>query len=569
LRIPDLRTLGLCLALVAAVCAVYGQTAGHEFLLLDDDQYVSANGHVQGGLSAAGVRWAFTAFHAANWHPLTWISHMLDVELFGDWPGGHHLSSVALHAVNAVLLLLALHRMTGAFWPSALTAALFAVHPLRVESVAWVAERKDVLSGLFCMTTLLAYGAYARRPGVARYVPVFVSLALGLMAKPMLVTLPFALLLLDVWPLRRWADARASRRLILEKLPLLALAAASSAVTVLAQQSGAAVSTLQHVPFLLRVENAAVACVMYLAKTTLPVKLSYLYPHPGLDPGVPPSFHALAVAAAAALGLVTWLVLRARGRPHLAVGWFLYLGGLVPVLGLFQVGSQAFADRYAYLPLIGIYGMVAWGLRDLATRRPALLPGLKVGAPIVLVALAAASWNQVRVWRDSRSLFEHAVRVDPANFVARTSLGTLRNLAGDLEAATREYELALRVRPDHADALSALGVVRAKRGDLAGAQELLERAVSAFPSHPDAHYNLGLVLQGRGRIAEARAHYAEAARLRPGFVLAHYALGDVLAREGDRDGAAARFRRVLEIDPGHAGAREWLRRLQASSLQAR
>jgi hypothetical protein len=389
---PDIRALWVAVSLVAVVFAIYSRVHGHPFLLLDDDQYITNNGYVRQGLSVEGLRWAFTQFHAANWHPLTWLSHMMDWELFGAEASGHHLMSVALHAANAVVLLFALRSMTGTLWPSALVAALFAIHPLRVESVAWAAERKDVLSGLLCMTTLLAYAWYARRPGVGRYVAVLVSFALGLMAKPMLVTLPFVLLLLDVWPLRRWPtlagasdtsrfSTRASGPLLLEKVPLLVLTLASSVLTVMAQRVGGAVSTTESVSFGMRLANAVVSYATYLWKTVWPASLAYFYPHPAEAAEAPAAFFIATGISLVVIGMLTVLAFRDRSRPYVAVGWLWFLGMLVPVIGMFQVGSQAMADRYAYLPLIGIYIVIGWGLRDLAHRQPGLAPLLKLVVP--------------------------------------------------------------------------------------------------------------------------------------------------------------------------------------------
>ncbi len=409
-------------ALVAAVVIVYGATISFDFVGCDDPDYVTANVHVMNGLSLDGVRWAFTAFDQGNWHPLTWLSHMLDATLFPkDMPGQagwHHLTNLLLHAANTVLLFLVLKRLTQAHWPSAMVAALFALHPLHVESVAWVAERKDVLSTFLGLLAMAAYARYVERPSVSRYLPIFFLLALGLMAKPMLVTLPFVMLLLDYWPLERLGRGRPLRLPILEKLPLLALAAASSVVTFFAQQSSGAVMGLQDCPFSLRLGNAMFSYVMYLWKMVWPQDLALLYAFPFNLP----LWYALASAAAVAAvtALVIW---QTRRRPYLAVGWFWYLGMLVPVIGLVQIGAQARADRYTYLPLVGIFIMVAWGAADLLAfwrRRWMVL------APAAIAVLAACGWlasRQVAVWADTGTLFRHAIASGAELASAHYSLG--------------------------------------------------------------------------------------------------------------------------------------------------
>ena len=497
---------------------------------------------------------------------------MLDVELFATDAGKHHLVGVALHAANAVLLLLVLRWMTGATWRPALVAALFAVHPLRVESIAWASERKDLLAGLFWMTTLAAYAWYARRPGVGRYLTVVLSLGLGLMAKPMLVTLPFVLLLLDCWPLRRWSllgiDGERSQprpvkpgRLLLEKLPLLALAAGSSAVTILAQGAGAAISTTDAVPLGLRAVNACASYGRYLWKTLWPANLAYFYPHPAGSPDAGSGFWLTAAISVVALVGISYLILRDRSRPQLAVGWLWFLGTLVPVLGLFQVGAQAWADRYAYLPLIGIYIALAWGLAELAARWPGRSVAIHAGVALVVTLLAIVAAKQAATWRNSRTLFEHAVEVTRNNHVARTHLGTVLNVAGDLPGAEAHYRAALAIEPDYADAHSALGIVFGKRGDLSRAASHFERAVQAAPQHPDGHYNLGLVLRSRGDLDGAERLFREAIRLRPGFAKAWSGLGQLQEARGDPAGAIEHHRRALAINPAHEPSRRALDRL--------
>jgi len=390
----DCRTAAVvCGALVLAVAAVFGQTLGFDFVDLDDPEYVYENVELQRGLTADGVLWAFTTTQSGNWHPLTWLSLTADYALYGLNPRGYHLTNVLLHAASAVLLFLVLRRMTGDLWPSAFTAAVFAVHPLHVESVAWVAERKDVLSGLFFMATLAAYAGYAGRPfSFLRYASVIILFALGLMAKPMLVTLPFVLLLLDYWPLRRIAW-----RSVLEKLPLLALSAASCVVTYLVQ--GVSLQPLQ-VPFDLRVQNALVSYAAYMRQSFCPCNLAAFYAYPL---GGVPTWKVVG-AWLLLVGVTGWAAARRRQCPWAPVGWFWFLGMLVPVIGLVQVGQQAMADRYAYLPQIGLTIVVAWGAKRAAALHPRCAPALAVAGVSAVLALGASAWRQTTHWRDQDAL---------------------------------------------------------------------------------------------------------------------------------------------------------------------
>jgi tetratricopeptide (TPR) repeat protein len=542
---------GVCLGLVAAAALVYAPVSRHDFLWCDDDSYVFENGTVRQGLTAAGLEWAFAAPHVANYHPLTWLSHMLDVELFGLEAGAHHLVNVALHALTAVVLFLALRALSGALWAPAAVAALFALHPLRVESVAWVAERKDVLSGLFFALTLLAWAGFARRPGPARYAAVFACLALGLLAKSMLVTLPCLLLLLDRWPLRRSAGWG---RLVLEKLPLFALSAAAAALAVASQESARAMGDLATLPLAQRLANAALALVGYLGKTFWPAQLAIFYPHPALVG--PDSFSPLAprvLAAALLLVAITALaVWQRRRRPYLAVGWLWFTGMLVPVLGLVQVGEQSMADRYTYLPQIGLFVALAWGARDLARARPRLRRALAVATPAVLVALAAASAFQLRHWRDGRSVFSHALAVTERNYFAHNHLGRTLENTGDLEGAAEHYELAVLIRPS-AGALSNLGSVLSKLGRQDEAVARLEQALRLDPRSADALNNLGVVYRALGKPALAISLYERALALEE-RAATHYNLGSALVAQGQVERGARHLERALELDPFHAEA---------------
>ncbi len=596
------QALGLCAALVIAVQALYAQTASFEFLTLDDYNFLLTRRTVRAGLSWPGLRWAMLTVEP-NWHPVTWLTHQLDFTLFGPHAGPHHLVSAALHSANALLCFLALRALTGALWPSALVAALFALHPLRAESVAWLSERKDVTSGLFWMLTLLAYAGYVRRPTVGRYALVFGALMLGLMSKTMLVSLPLVLLLLDVWPLGRWPWAAAGARpvpvawLVTEKLPLVGLALAASVITIFAQQAVGGVRSLGQVPMAWRLVNAPIAYATYLAQTAWPVNLAAIYPHPATMGGAALRVWP-AIGAGALLVAITAFCLAAIKRaPYLAVGWFWYLIALVPVIGLFQVGRQAHADRYTYLPTIGIYAMLAWGLRDAAVRRPALRVPAVAASAAALVVLAALSWRQIGTWRNTRVLFEHAIAVTEDNYYAHQALGAALSAAGEFEAARRHLEEALRISPDSAYAVEQLGLLRERQGDRVGAAAAYERALAlswksffarrnlaamrraegnldaaielwtaAVEYQPDdaqLRFDLGSTLLQRERYADAAAHLRRAAALRPDFAQAHNNLGVALAKQGLYAEALSEFERVLALNPNHPTAARSLRWVRA------
>ena len=553
------RTLLPVLFFVLLVLLPYGQVWQHEFVRFDDYEYIVENPIVREGLSWEGTKWALTTYHQANWHPLTWLSHMVDCQLFGLEPGWHHIINVMFHALNAVLLFVCLRFMTKAFWPSLLVAALFAVHPLRVESVAWAAERKDVLAGLFWMLTMLAYGRYARRPRLGRYALVFVCLGLGLMAKPMLVTLPFVLLLLDIWPLGRLdltgrRSVAAARALVLlrEKLPLMALAAASSLVTWLAQQSGGAFEKLEGLSLSSRFANALVAYVAYLWKTVWPRDLAFYYPHPAIVSTDPlSSLIGPAVGAGLLLALLTFLVSRsATRRPYLVVGWLWYLGTLLPVIGLFQVGNQSMADRYAYLPLVGIYILVAWGARDLTARWRRGRFVLAIPFLVLLPILSAVTWVQVGYWRNSLTLFQHALDATTDNYVAHNNLGNVFTRQGDLGQAAAHYEQALRIKPDLPEAQNNLGNALVGQGDPARAVAHYEEAIRLRPEYDTAHYNLGIALEAQGKLVQAMAHYERALRINPELAEAHDRLADMLAKRGDAHEAVSHYRQAVRLKPG-------------------
>lgn len=480
------------LGLVTAAAAVFGQMRGHDFVSFDDGLYVYQNPMVRKGLSLEGLRWAFTTFDAANWHPLTWLSHMLDVSLFGLDAGSHHLVSLALHAGSAVLLFHLLWRGTGALARSAAVAALFCLHPLHVESVAWIAERKDLLSTFFGMLSLLAWVEHAWRPSAGRYLAALLAFALSLMAKPMLVTLPFVLLLLDWWPLERG-------RRIVEKIPFLLLSAISVAVTFVAQRQGGALDTLTASPLRLRLANALVAYLDYLVKTIWPSGLSYFYPLETESIG----WRALASALVlAAISIV--VIAQARSRRHLAVGWLWYLGTLVPVIGIIKVGSQAMADRYTYFPLIGIFVAVVWTIPQRAKAA--------AGAAAAICALAVVSWFQVRHWRSGVSLYRHALEVDPENWAALSNLGGELLVGGKPAAAAAALAEAIRIHPDNAMAHASLGLALEQQGKPAEAVDSMRRAILLQPSNGTLYIDLCRLLRKAGRENESTEVCKEAHR---------------------------------------------------------
>ena len=555
-------------ALTLAILVVFWQVLGHGFVF-DDDPYVADNPHVNNGLSLSAVKWAFTGIHGANWHPLTSLSHMLDSQLYGLKPRGHHLTNLLFHIANTILLLLVLTRMTGSFWRSSFVAALFAVHPLHVESVAWIAERKDVLSTFFWLLTMWAYLRYAQHPNLRRYATVAVLFALGLMAKPMLVSLPFVLLLLDYWPLGRLSlgDRKkrnfwsAARKLIWEKAPLFALAAASSVVTIVAQQKGGAMIALERFPFGVRAGNAVVAYVEYIVKSFWPKGLAAYYPHP-VD-----ALPAWQVAGACLLlPAVSVLVMRAaRHHPYLAVGWLWYVVTLVPVIGLVQVGEQSMADRYTYIPLIGVFVMVAWGVPALlrgreaeadedASSRPRVpafvLPTL---AGAVIPALMICAWLQVRYWHSDLTLFERAVRVTTGNWMAHNNLGIALAKQGKIDEAIAQYSRAAEIKPGPLP-YNNLGGLFARQGKLDKAITYYTKALEVDPQYKEAHYNLGNALVEKGRLDEAEDHYSKALEIDRGYSKAYYGLAQLLAKKGKGGDAVAQYSKLLKADPNNADA---------------
>ncbi len=542
---PRVRIIAALLPALAAL-TVYAVTVRHGFVAYDDGAYVYENPAVTSGLSWRGIWWSLTAFQSANWHPLTWLSHMLDAQLFGPWAGGHHLTSTILHAVASTLYFLVFERLLGRRLPALLIALLFAVHPLHVQSVAWVAERKDVLSGLLMAAVLLAWVAFLRRPGRGRQAAVAGLFALGLLAKPMLVTLPCLLLLLDFWPLGRVGRGRTTwRRAVIEKAPLLLLSAASAAVTLVAQRSGEAVSSLAAVPLEERIANASLSLWWYLGKTVWPTGLAIFYPHPR------EGFSAGSIVALLGLAAVTAAVTGYRRKlPWLTTGWYWYLGMMVPVIGLVQVGSQGRADRYAYLPLLGIFLAGAWCLVGVGARRNwtwAL-------ALLLTVPLAASARYQVGFWRDGESLFRRGIEVVPGSTLAYLNLGKEYEARGEDDRALEAYRRAMAVDPEDASLPHTAASLLMRQGRLDEAAEYFRTAVRIAPDHVLARFSLGLLLMRGKQWREAADEFRAAVGRDPRFADAWLQYGTALYQGDDRPGAAEAFRRAVGLKPGNAMA---------------
>ncbi len=569
-------TLLVCALLGGVTLALFWPVCHHDFIVYDDGQYVSENPYVASGLTWPNIVWAFTHSHTGNWHPLTWISHMVDIELFGMRPGLHHLTNVFFHSANTVLLFLLLNRMTAAFWRGAIVAGLFALHPAHVESVAWVAERKDVLSAFFFILTLLAYVGYAKRSKIhienpkakenpelnpelrnpksgessisetrkrrLYYVLTMVCFALGLLSKPMLVTAPFVLLLIDYWPLQRiprvqGLRSQAGRRLLLEKVPLLGLSAASCIVTYLAQKAGGAVDTLQRVPLEARLSNAVVAYLHYLVKLLWPSKLALLYLRPEDWPVWELGLGILVLAGMTSLSLLAW-----RKYPWAPVGWFWFLGTLVPVIGLVQVGNQYMADRYTYIPYIGCFISMVWTASELAKSSRlgrTVLAGVTL---LVLSSAAALTHAQLQHWKNGETLFKHCIAVTKDNYGAHNILGVTFARQNRFEEARAHFVEALSIKPQYADSLQNLGILLTEHGDFNDALSYLQQAVAVRPELAAVYCKLGLALDMKDQAEQAIIYYRECIRFRPDQQDACNNLAWLLATHPDpkfRDGAEA------------------------------
>ena len=558
----------VCLGLVAITWAVFGQTLAHDFVNFDDHLYVYENPLIIKGISTEGIIGAFTHTHARNWHPLTTISHMLDCQLYGLKAGGHHLTNVILHTISVVLLFLVLKQMTGGLWQSAFVAALFAIHPLHVESVAWIAERKDVLSAVFFMLTLAAYARYARAPSLPRYLVVALLFAFGLMSKPMLVTLPFVLLLLDYWPLNRvtdrWSAVRGTKSqtrgrwsvvsgLILEKIPLLIFSAISCIITFVIQKR--ATGALPPLPLLWRADNAFASYMIYIWQTLWPTRLAVFYPHPN---NMLPAWEV--VIAIGLLLAMTGAAIVFRGkRPYLFTGWLWYLVMLVPVIGFVQVGEQGHADRYTYLPHIGLFLLAAWSIADVtASHWSTLRTAIATTAVIMIIGLAWAASVQTSYWRNSETLWTHALAVTSENDFAHNNLAYLLADRGELDDAMSHFAAAARIRSSKTDRHYNVGSAfvemnladaLARKGESDEALVHYEQAIKLEPNYADAYYNRGNVLFAKGRIDEAIADLEKSLLIQPNHADAHTCLGNALLRQGSLKQAIAQYEAALALAP--------------------
>ncbi|MGA8776819.1 MAG: tetratricopeptide repeat protein [Terriglobales bacterium] len=558
----SMGTLLCCLALIAVVLAVYNPVIHNSFVNYDDEGYIVQNAHVRAGLTGDTVKWAFTTYDQSNWHPLTWLSHALDCEIFGLNPAGHHYTSVLLHAANAVLLFLLLQSATGFRWRSLMVAALFALHPINVESVAWAAERKNVLSMMFFLLALYAYTWYGRRPDVRRYAVVTVAFALALMSKPQVVTFPFLLLLWDYWPLRRigagFDEASAALTpklsigwLLLEKLPWLALAVASSFITMKAQRAGGTVKALSLYSLPLRIETSVIAYARYLGKAFWPANLVALYPHPTK------LYPAWQVAASGVLLLlITVGVVVLRKRRYLAVGWLWFLGSLVPMIGVVQVGAQAMADRYAYIPFIGLFLMVTWLAADLAAGvrdRRGLPPAwMIVPSAACLIALGAVTYHQVTYWHDTESFWRRTIELTEDNYLAHDILGYYLTTQGRAEEGSAEFRNALAIRPEDPEANISLGPYEEAHGNLAAAIEHYQK-VALYSANPalrtTAYFDLGHAYRRTGDLPRAKQYFEWTLQMAPNEETAMVGLGLIAEANGDFAEAVREYSRAQAVKP--------------------
>lgn len=602
LKIPTV----ISLFLVLVIFAVYWKVINHEFINYDDNIYIIENRYVKDGLTTEGIIWAFTTTYASNWHPLTWLSHMTDIQLFGLNAGRHHITSLLFHTVNTLLLFIVLKRMTGALWQSAFVSALFALHPMHVESVAWAAERKDVLSAFFWLLTMWTYAHYIKNPGLPRYLLVLLIFMLGLMAKPMLVTLPFVLLLLDYWPLGRfkfgqpgpgccqqnqspcqpcttrvqdkqqninteinfikatrqvagnkshWDPANPDYQklsvlhLLSEKIPFFVLIIISSVITFIAQNQGEAVQSLEIFPLNIRVTNAIVSYVSYIGKMVWPQNLAVFYPHFGMFP-------IWKVIGASMLLVYATIktIMTARNNPYVLVGWMWFLGTLVPVIGLVQIGWQSMADRYTYVPCIGFFIIIAWGLPDFLSGyryKKAILVGS--GGVVLLIFMILTSL-QLQHWHNSTSLFKHALDVTVDNYLAHNSLGTVLAKEGKADEAITHFSEALRIKPNYAEAQYNIGLALAMQGKFEKAANHFSKAVLIRPEFANAHHDLGNALSALGNFEKAIIGFSKALLIQPNFAKAHHNLGLALVRLGKVEKAAAHVSKALKINPNFAEA---------------
>ncbi len=554
------------LFLVLSILLIYGPVRNYEFIDFDDNIYITENPYVLSGLNKKSVQWAFKSAHAANWHPITWLSHLLDVTLYGTNPGAHHLTNLFFHVLNAVLLFFLLRRMTKDFWPSCMVSVLFALHPLNVESVAWIAQRKTVLCTFFGFMTLLGYIRYTEHPAVVRYLTTLVFFALGLMAKPMLVTLPFILLLLDYWPLRRfpiaktgdYTDNRKQRsapiKLILEKTPFLLLSAVSCILTYLVQKSGGAVRSMESIPFDHRIANAQVSYLSYMVKMILPHDLTGFYPHFGINL----SLWKTLMSGMLLAGITIIAVYRTKRCPYFAVGWFWFVGTLIPVIGLVQVGSQTMADRYAYIPLIGLFIVFSWAVSDFLKSVPIRKPIFVLIVGLLVLICSAKTIHQVTTWKTDQQFYGHMLQVTSNNYLAHNGMGLVMSRQGKPERAIEHFKEAIRIKADYSDAYNNIGRELFRQGRIKDAMIQYKAAISHNPKSAKAHNNYAVALACIESPAEAVKHFQTAIAICPDYVSAHLNLAKLFVFENKMDMAVANFQRVLKLDPRNRDAANYL-----------
>jgi len=563
----SIKLIFVYFVLAMSVLLVFWQVRNFDFVNYDDNEYVFENQRVLDGLTTEGVAWAFTSGHSANWHPMTWLSLMLDCQVFGAKPGGMHLVNVFFHLTNTLLLLVVLKKMTGAFWPSVFVAAAFGLHPMHVESVAWIAERKDVLSTFFLLLTLVAYAGYVKRPCAIRYFATLMIFALGLMAKPMLVTLPFVMLLLDYWPLNRFESVQHVKksgrqvsqsvpvtnkhsilyRCIIEKIPFVGLSVVSSIVTVIVQRSSGAVVETDKFSFGIRLANAVLSYARYIGKMFVPADLAVFYPTSGI------AFGQFALGVVLLIGVTMLVLFLGRWRKYLPVGWLWFVGTLVPVIGLVQVGAQAYADRYTYISYIGLFIMIAWAVPEFLSKWPHHKVVLGASMVIVLTALGICCHGQVSYWNNSISLFSRAIEVTENNCVAYNNLGAEYGKCGRYPEAIEAYKQAIKINPDYAKTYYNLGAAYGVLGRHKEAIEVYNQAIRIKPEYAEAYNNLGVAYHGLGRYEEAIEAYKSVIRIRPD-AQAYNNIGIAYGVLGRYEEAAEAFGQAVRINPQFADA---------------